>query len=304
MNGYTIFIAQPLLRFCDDFIIIIQTSMFDFKQSKNNIKIYFDNNQLPLKLSPTEWKLATSRSEMEIHMNTTDNLEQFLPILRTASIFSGMSDSEILSVLHCMGAFVSDKEKDSYLLRAGDMTSTMGLLLSGSAIVIQEDVWGHRNIMAQILPGQTFAEPFAASNGTALNISVVVTKDCSLLYLDIHRILGVCPSACEYHTHLIQNLISVLAKKLLLFNEKITHMSKRTTKEKLLSYLSAEAQRQGSLSFDIPYDRQQLADYLCVERAAMSAELSRLQKQGLLTTNKNHFILQSVPDDVNADILS
>ena len=218
-------------------------------------------------------------------MNTTDYLEQFLPILRTASIFSGMSDSEILSVLHCMGAFVSDKEKDSYLLRAGDMTSTMGLLLSGSAIVIQEDVWGHRNIMAQILPGQTFAEPFAASNGTALNISVVVTKDCSLLYLDIH-------------------LISVLAKKLLLFNEKITHMSKRTTKEKLLSYLSAEAQRQGSLSFDIPYDRQQLADYLCVERAAMSAELSRLQKQGLLTTNKNHFILQSVPDDVNADILS
>ena len=101
---------------------------------------------------------------MEIHMNTTDYLEQFLPILRTASIFSGMSDSEILSVLHCMGAFVSDKEKDSYLLRAGDMTSTMGLLLSGSAIVIQEDVWGHRNIMAQILPGQTFAEPFAASN--------------------------------------------------------------------------------------------------------------------------------------------
>ena len=211
-------------------------------------------------------------------MNTADNLEHFLPILRTASIFSGMSDSEILSVLHCMGAFVSDKEKDSYLLRAGDTTSTMGLLLSGSAIVIQEDVWGHRNIMAQILPGQTFAEPFAASNGTALNISVVVTKDCSLLYLDIHRILGVCPSACEHHTHLIQNLISVLAKKLLLFNEKITHMSKRTTKEKLLSYLSAE-------------------------RAAMSAELSRLQKQGLLTTNKNHFVLQSVPDDESANVL-
>ena len=115
-----------------------------------------------------------------------------------------------------------------------------------------------------------------------LPLPTVVTKDCSLLYLDIHRILGVCPSACEHHTHLIQNLISVLAKKLLLFNEKITHMSKRTTKEKLLSYLSAAAQRQ----------------------AAMSAELSRLQKQGLLTTNKNHFILQSVPDDVNADILS
>lgn len=122
-------------------------------------------------------------------MNTTDNLEQFYRFLGQLLFFGHVRFRNIICIT-LYGAFVSDKEKDSYLLRAGDMTSTMGLLLSGSAIVIQEDVWGHRNIMAQILPGQTFAEPFAASNGTALNISVVVTKDCSLLYLDIHRILG------------------------------------------------------------------------------------------------------------------
>ena len=109
--------------------------------------------------------------------------------------------------------------------------------------------------------------------------------------LNINRLLTVCPTACTHHNRLIRNLVSVLAEKVLQFNEKITHMSKRTTREKLLSYLSSESIRQGSLSFDIPYDGQQLADYLCVERAAMSAELSKLQKEGLLTTQKNHFEL-------------
>lgn len=114
--------------------------------------------------------------------------------------------------------------------------------------------------------------------------------------LNITRVLTVCPTVCEHHNRLIRNLISVLAKKVLLFNDKITHMSKRTTREKLLSYLSSESVRQGKLSFSIPYDRQQLADFLCVERAAMSVELSKLQKEGLLKTSRNHFELVAAPE--------
>ena len=98
-------------------------------------------------------------------------------------------------------------------------------------------------------------------------------------------------TACDHHQKLIRNLVSVLANKILLFNDKITHVSKRTTREKLLSYLSVESIRQSSLSFDIPFDRQQLADFLCVERAAMSVELSKLQREGLLVTKRNHFEL-------------
>ena len=112
--------------------------------------------------------------------------------------------------------------------------------------------------------------------------------------LNIHRLLTVCPTVCQHHNRLIRNLVFVLAQKVMQFNEKITHMSKRSTREKLLSYLSSEALRQGKRSFDIPYDRQQLADYLCVERAAMSTELSKLQKDGLLVTNRNHFELISI----------
>ena len=131
----------------------------------------------------------------------------------------------------------------------------------------------------------------AATPGAILNISVVAEEDCEILLLNVKRLLTACPTVCDHHQKLIRNLVSVLANKILLFNDKITHVSKRTTREKLLSYLSAESIRQSSLSFDIPFDRQQLADFLCVERAAMSVELSKLQREGLLVTKRNHFEL-------------
>ncbi len=171
----------------------------------------------------------------------------------------------------------------------------MGLVLSGSTLVIQEDLWGHRNIMSRCAVGDFFGEPYAATPESVLNISVVADEDCQILLLNISRLLTTCATACDHHNRLIRNLVSVLARKILIFNDKITHMSKRSTREKLLSYLSSESIRHGSLSFDIPYNRQQLADYLCVERTAMTVELSRLQKEGLLKTNRNHFELEGLP---------
>lgn len=120
---------------------------------------------------------------------------------------------------------------------------------------------------------------------------MVADEDCEIIFLNVQRLLVSCQTACEHHQKLIRNLVSVLANKILVFNDKITHVGKRTTRDKLLSYLSAESTRHSSLSFDIPFDRQQLADYLCIDRAAMSTEISRLQKEGLLKTNRNHFEL-------------
>ena len=221
-------------------------------------------------------------------------MKKYLFILKNCPFFSGMSEEEILSVLNCIDAKVVWKEANEYILRAGDSTRDMGLVLKGSVLVVQEDLWGHRNIMSKIEEGDFFAEPYAATPGSVLNINVITCSHCEIMMLNISRLLSVCPTACEHHNKLIQNLVAVLAGRVLLFNEKITHMSKRTTREKLLSYLSSESIKQGKLSFDIPYDRQQLADYLCVERAAMSVELSKLQKEGLLKTKRNHFELCEV----------
>lgn len=221
-------------------------------------------------------------------------MEQYLPLLARTALFQGLTGEELRQTLDCLGAVKRSYPRQFFLLRAGDQTQSVGLLLSGSALLIQEDLWGRRNILAKVGPGDTFAEAFAAAGGP-LNLSVVAHEDCEVLLLDLNRVLTLCPSACPSHTKLVHNLVAVLAQKLLVLNDKITHMSRQTTQEKLLSYLSAQAQRQGSLTFDIPYDRQQLADYLCVDRAAMSSELSKLQKKGLLQYHRNHFTLVAHP---------
>lgn len=218
-------------------------------------------------------------------------MQKYLLILRNCPFFNGMRDDEIQSILHCVQASTVTRSRGTYILRAGDTTEVMGLVLSGSVLILQEDLWGHRNILSKCTAGDFFGEPYAATSGAVLNVNAVAEDDCELLFLNVKRLLMSCPTACGHHQKLIRNLVSVLANRLLVFNDKITHVSKRSTREKLLSYLSTESVRQASLSFDIPFDRQQLADYLCVDRAAMSVELSKLQKEGILKTKRRHFEL-------------
>ena len=213
-------------------------------------------------------------------------MKKYLPILRNSPFFKGLTDNEILSILHCVNATIISKERNSYIFRAGDSTEVMGLVLSGCVLVIQEDLWGHRNILSKCHTGDFFGEPYAASPGAVLNISVIADEDCEIIFLNVQRLLVSCPTACEHHQKLIRNLVSVLANKILILNDKITHVGNRTTRDKLLSYLSAESIRHSSLSFDIPFDRQQLADYLCIDRAAMSTEISKLQKETYVTENR------------------
>ena len=218
-------------------------------------------------------------------------MKKYLPVLRGCPFFKGLDDDEILSILHCVNASAIFAKQGSYIFRAGDSTEVMGLVVSGCVLIIQEDLWGHRNILAKCQTGDFFGEPYAASSGAVLNISVAADEDCEILLLNVKRLLSTCPTACGHHQKLIRNLVSVLANKILILNDKITHVGKRSTRDKILSYLSTESIRQASLSFDIPFDRQQLADYLCIDRAAMSTEISKLQKEGYLKTNKNHFEL-------------
>ncbi len=218
-------------------------------------------------------------------------MENQINILKNATLFSGIDEDEIDAVLSCLHAETAVYKKGDYVLRVGDSPSCVGLMLSGSVLVIQEDFWGNRNIRARITKGRVFAESFACVAGAVMDVSVTADEDSEILWLNVRQILNVCPNACAHHARIIQNLLSDLAKNNLRTNEKLTHISRRTTRDKLLSYLSAEAQRQGKSMFSIPFDRQQLADYLSVERSAMSAEISKMQKQGLLNVNRNVFSL-------------
>ena len=219
-------------------------------------------------------------------------MKDFLPVVRDSQIFTGISDEEIAAMLSCLGAEMKDYQKNDYIFRSGDMADSLGLMIEGRALILQEDFWGNRNILSPIEQGQTFAETFACAEDTPLNVSVAAESPCTVMFLNVKRILTVCPAACGHHSRMVRNLISDLANKNLRFNEKLTHLGQRTTRAKLLSYLSAEAQRHGSFEFDIPFSRQQLADYLFVERSGLSLELGKMRDDGLLEFNRNHFILK------------
>ena len=219
-------------------------------------------------------------------------MKEFLPVIRSSSLFSGISETELAAMLSCLETREERFSKDTFLLRTGDTAESIGLVLSGSVLVVQEDIWGNRNILSKAGPGQTFAAAYACAPGSLLNVSVLAETPVTAMFLNVKRVLNVCPSACEHHSRIIRNLLGELAEKNLRFGEKLTHMGQRTTRAKLMSYFSAEAQRLGSYEFDIPFSRQQLADYLAVERSGLSLELGKMRSEGLLDFHKSHFILK------------
>ena len=220
-------------------------------------------------------------------------MKEFFPVLRSSQLFSGVSEEELTAMLTCLGAEKRSFPKEAFLLRSGDTAESIGLVLSGSVLVIQEDIWGNRNILSKAGPGQTFAEVFACAPGAVLNVSEEAESAVTVMFLHIRRVLSVCPSACSHHSRIIRNLLGELAEKNLRLNEKLTHMGQRTTRAKLMSYFSAEAQRRGGYEFDIPFSRQQLADYLGVERSGLSMELGKMRDEGLLDFHKSHFLLKA-----------
>ena len=219
-------------------------------------------------------------------------MRDFLPVIRSSQLFSGVSEEELAAMLACLEAKKEDFPKDAFLLRVGDTAESIGLVLSGGVLVMQEDVWGNRNILSKAGPGQTFAAAFACAPGAVLNVSVMAETPVTVMFLNVKRTLSVCTAACAHHTRIIRNLLGELAEKNLRFSEKLTHMGQRTTRAKLMSYFSAEAQRLGTYEFDIPFSRQQLADYLAVERSGLSLELGKMRDEGLLEFHKSHFVLK------------
>lgn len=216
---------------------------------------------------------------------------KYLNVINKSELFAGIKGHDIASMLECFQAREAKYFKNERILRAGEPTGFMGLLLKGSAFIVQEDFWGNRNFVAKVVPGQLFAEAFACVPETPLSVSVIAERPSSVLLINLRRVLSPCGSGCAFHISAIRNLLSDLAAKILRLNEKLSHMAQRTIRKKLLSYLSLEAVKTGAAAFSIPYNRQQLADYLSVDRSALSNELSKMRAEGILSFEKNRFKL-------------
>ena len=173
----------------------------------------------------------------------------------------------------------------------GSSAKYIGIVLTGSVQIVYVDYFGNRSILGVASPSEMFAEDFAAAEMSALPVSVIADEPSDVMLIDCSHILHTCHNNCGFHQQLIFNLMKGLAKKSLRLHQRTEVTSKRTTREKLLAYLAIEAQKAGRHSFDIPFDRQELADYLEVDRSGLSAEIGRLKKEGILDSHKNHFVL-------------
>ncbi len=209
--------------------------------------------------------------------------------LNKISLFDGIPEGEALAELECMGTAVAEYPRDHCIIREGENSDRFGVVISGSVRVERTDETGNRHIILSVGEGELFGVS-SVLLGDELPQGVYANSDCRILLLRRDLIYAPC-SGGKYHHRMILNILRSVAEADRRLYEKIEILSKRTTREKLLAYLSSESQKHGSGEFDIPFDRQGLADYLCVERSALSAEIGRMRSDGLIIARRSHFIL-------------
>lgn len=216
----------------------------------------------------------------------------FLSLSKTV-LFQGVTADETEHILKCLQAGEKQFKKDEMIYCAGDTVTSIGVVLSGSVLIENDDIWGNRSILDYAKTGQIFAETYACIPGERLMVNVIAAEDSDILFLNVRKILQTCTNSCAFHQKLIRNLLAVSAQKNLNLSRRIFNTSSKSIRGRVLSYLSYQAMQVGSSEFDIPFSRQQLADYLSVDRSALSAELGRMKKEGIIKFERNHFRLNA-----------
>ena len=221
-------------------------------------------------------------------------MEKYFSILFQCPLFSEIDQADLKAMLECLGGKFMAVPKGAPVFLEGDPAQLVGVVLSGGVQVVQDDYYGNRSVLSILQPGESFGEAFSCAGLESMPVSVFAIKDSEVLLLNSRRILTLCSHTCHFHSLLIENILKGLAQKNLAFTQKVRYMSQKTTKEKLLAYLLDQAKQQGSAEFVIPCEQQALADYLGVERTAMSAEISKLKKAGLLDAKGSWFCMKQV----------
>ena len=218
-------------------------------------------------------------------------MKKYIPVLKRTKLFSGVGEEDIASLLSCLGARKKEYKKGEYILREGEHISDIFILVEGKIHIQKDDYWGNRSILSVISVGEMFGEAYSSPESGVILNDVVAMEDSSVIFFDVRRILTTCSSACRFHNMIVQNMFFAISDKNRKLVQKLGHMSGRTTRAKLISYLSEEAKRQGSSAFTVPFNRQQLADYLSVDRSAMSNELCKMRDEGMIRFEKSRFEL-------------
>lgn len=210
-------------------------------------------------------------------------------IIKDNPLFEGITFSDFSKMYDCLSAQIKCYKKNEVILLAGDEINFVGIVLKGNVRIVKEDINGNRNILTEIEPSQIFAEVFACAEVYHSPVNIEAVNDCEIMLFNYRRIITTCNNPCFFHNKLTENMLKIIARKNLMLNQKIEVLSKRTTREKLICFF--DIYRGAATKFVIPYNREELANFLCVDRSAMSNELCKMRDEGILTFNKNQFEL-------------
>ena len=214
--------------------------------------------------------------------------------LQSVPLFKDIKDTEFDALLACVGAKEGRYEKGDFIFLNGTATNSVGIVLDGRVQVIKEDVFGNRAILNDLGPKSVFGESFVCGGNFMLTVSVQAIEDSTTLFLPFERIMHICPSACGFHNTLLKNMVGMIAQKNLMLLEKLEVVTKHSLREKMMTYLSQLAQEQCSSTVISPLGRVDLADFLGVDRSALTRELNRMRDAGLIAFDKNTYTLMNV----------
>ena len=215
---------------------------------------------------------------------------------REVRLFRGMTEEEIDGLMHCLNTRERTYQKGEIILLEGSPTEQIGVVLSGMVLIQMGDVWGNNSVLNSIGPGGTFAEAYACIPGEPLMVSAAAAEESRVLLINVEQILTPCSQVCGRHTRLVRNLLTLCAEKDLQLSRRMLHTGPKSIRKRVLSYFSECIKRSGSFTFEIPYNRQQLADYLNVERSALSNELSLMQRDGIIQYTRNRFTVSETAE--------
>lgn len=204
-------------------------------------------------------------------------------------LFSGISPEERTTMLSCIGYHISTFQKGDIIAFEEEHIQHIGILLSGAVDMVKEDLWGNRTMLVRLRRDELFGETFVCGEDSTSVVTFVVSENAEILFLPFDRVMRSCTMACKFHHQLIENMVRVIANKNRELMRKVEVVSKRTIREKLLAYLSLQAQAQKTRYFEIPLGRVELAEYLCVDRSALTRELASMKADGLIDYDKNCF---------------
>ncbi len=219
------------------------------------------------------------------------NLKKYSEILSETELFRDIKKEDISSLLNCLCPIIKKFKPSSYIFHEGDTHTPVGIILKGNVQIVYDDFSGNRHIINSLSEKNMFGESFACSSAENITVSAIATDESEIMLFDFKKILTTCNNSCLFHNALIFNMLRAVSQKNVFLSEKINIISKRTTREKLLTFLSYQSKKNNSSEFTIEFSRQELADFLCVDRSAMSSELSKMKTDGIIDYNKNHFIL-------------